>query len=249
MLNTLKTLCKIPSVSGREEKIRETLTSLIAPLCDKVWTDNLGNLIALKKGCATENKKRIMLCAHMDEIGFLVTFIEESGYIRIAPIGGINFAAAAYTEVVSENGVAGVIVPNAETKASEYAASKFYVDIGAKNKKEAERKIKIGDFFVCRPALTKLMGKRVAGRPLDDRVGCALMLKVAEHFAKNAPADDVYYVFSVQEEVGCRGAKTAAFGIEADYALVFDVTGTGYTSGAKPMACALGDGAAIKIKD
>jgi endoglucanase len=109
--------------------------------------------------------------------------------------------------------------------------------------------VRIGDFFVCRSNLTKLIGKKVCGRPLDDRVGCATVLKIAEHFSKNAPKNDVYYVFSVQEEVGCRGAKTAAFGIECDYALVFDVTGTGDTPSAKPMACKVSDGAAIKVKD
>ena len=237
-----------PSVSGREENIRKTLEKYIAPLCDEVSTDALGNLIALKKGSA-ENPKKVMLCAHMDEIGFLVTFIEEEGFIRIAPVGGIHATAVAYTEVVSEKGVAGVIVPNDDVKPEDYKMGNFYIDIGAKNRKEAEKKVAVGDFFVCRASLTKLMGKRVAGRPLDDRVGCAILLDVAEYFSKNTPENDLYYVFSVQEEVGCRGAKTAAFGICADFGLVFDVTGTGDVPASKPMACKLGGGAAIKIKD
>ena len=248
MYNTLKTLCKAPSVSGREEKIRSEIQTLIEPLTDSVYTDALGNLIAVKHGSAKDAKK-IMLCAHMDEIGFLVTFIEDSGYLRIANVGGISYTASAFTEVVSENGVAGVLVPNSGTKAADFAFDKFYIDIGAKNKKDAERKVKVGDFFVCRPSLTRLMGKKVCGRPMDDRIGCAVMVKIAEYFAENAPKNDIYYVFSVQEEVGCRGAKTAAFAIGCDYALVYDVTGTGDTSGATPMACAVGDGAAIKIKD
>ena len=101
MFTLLKTLMTTPSVSGREENIRKTLEKYIAPLCDEVSTDALGNLIALKKGSA-ENPKKVMLCAHMDEIGFLVTFIEEEGFIRIAPVGGIHATAVAYTEVVSE---------------------------------------------------------------------------------------------------------------------------------------------------
>ena len=248
MFTTLKTLCNISSVSGREENIRKKLCELISPLCDEVYTDNLGNLIALKKG-SSKNAKSVMLCAHMDEIGFLVTFIEESGFIRVAPVGGISSSAAAYSEVVSENGVCGVIAPNGELKPADYSVDKFFIDIGAKNKKEAERKVKIGDFFVCRPSLRRLLAKRVCGRPLDDRVGCAALLMVAEHFSKTTPKNNLYYVFSVQEEVGCRGAKTAAFGISADYGLVFDVTATGDTPSAKPMACKIGDGAAIKIKD
>lgn len=248
MFTTLKTLCKTPSVSGREENIRKALTDLITPLCDDVYTDALGNLIALKKGSSNEAKK-IILCAHMDEIGFMVTFIEDDGYIRIAPIGGINTAAVAYTEVISENGVRGIIAPNSDIKPADYALDKFYIDIGATTKKGAERKVSVGDFFVCEPSLNRLVGKKVCGRPLDDRVGCAVLLKIAEHFKANTPENDVYYVFSVQEEVGCRGAKTAAFGISADYGLVFDVTGTGDTPSAKPMACKIGGGTAIKIKD
>lgn len=248
MFTTLKTLCSISSVSGRENAIRTKLTELISPLADEVYTDALGNLIAKKNGSASD-AKNIILCAHMDEIGFLVTFIEDDGFIRIAPVGGINSAAAAYSEVVSEGGVRGLIVPNDDVKAADYALNKFYIDIGAKNKKEAERKVAIGDFFVCRPALTRLIGQKVCGRPLDDRIGCAVLLKIAEHFATITPKNNLYYVFSVQEEVGCRGAKTAAFGIGADYGLVFDVTGTGDVPGAKPMACKVSGGAAIKIKD
>ncbi len=250
MFLTLKTLCNISSVSGREENIRRKLSEFITPLVDEVSVDNLGNLIALKRGYAEDNdKKKIMLCAHMDEIGFLATFIEDSGLIRLAPVGGINFAAAAFTEVISEKGIRGCIVPESEVKPADYAANKFYIDIGAKNKKEAEKRVEIGDFFVCRPTLTRLLGKRVCGRPIDDRIGCAVLLQIAEQFEKNQPKNDIYYVFSVQEEVGCRGAKTASFAIAPDYALVFDVTGTGDTPGAKPMACKVGDGAAIKIKD
>lgn len=248
MINNLKALMLTPSISGREGAVSEKIREMIAPLTDEVMTDNLGNLIAVKKGSA-KNAKKIMLCAHMDEIGFLVTFIEKSGMLRISSVGGIHFAASAFCEVVSENGVAGVLVPNSGTEADKFSADKFYIDIGAKSQKEAEKKVRIGDFFVCRPSFTRLMGTRLAGRPFDDRVGCAILVDIAEKLVGKNIENDVYYVFSVQEEVGCRGAKTAAFAIAPDYALVFDVTGTGDTPSAKPMACKLGDGAAIKIKD
>ncbi len=247
LYNTLKQLCLCPSVSGREEKIRNTLSEMVAPFCDEVKTDNLGNLIGIKRG--SENGKNVMLAAHMDEIGFLVTFIEDSGIARIAPVGGISFAAAAYARVVSENGVRGVIVPDAKTKPEDYKADNFYVDVGAKNKKAAEQKIAIGDFFVLAPSVERLMGQRVCGRPLDDRVGCATLLGIAEKMAEVKTENNIYYVFSTQEEVGCRGAAPASFSIRPDVALCFDVTATGDTAGASPMACALGDGAAIKIKD
>ena len=107
----------------------------------------------------------------------------------------------------------------------------------------------IGDFFVAEGGVRKLCGKRIVGRPLDDRVGCAVLLAIAEALWETPTVGDVFYVFSVQEEVGCRGAKTAAFGIGADYSLCFDVTGTGDVPGATTMACKLGGGAAIKLKD
>lgn len=248
MYSTLRTLCLYPSISGREAAIRDKINEMISPYVDETRVDNLGNLIALRRGHA-DDKKKIMLCAHMDEIGFIVTYIDDKGFIRISTVGGISLVASAFSEVVSEKGVKGVLVPESEVKPSDFAPTKFVIDIGAKSKKDAERRVKIGDFFVVSPSLTKLSGKRVAGRPLDDRIGCAVMLRIAKALADKPQKHDVYYVFSVQEEVGCRGAKPASFSIAPDYALVYDVTGTGDSVGAKQMACALGDGAAIKIKD
>ena len=248
MYNTLKTLCLTPSVSGREEAVREKIKELIAPYTDENYTDNLGNLVAVKYGNG-ENKKKIMLCAHMDEIGFLVTYIEESGFLRVSTVGGINLVAASSSLVVSERGVKGALVAEAGAKASELSADKFVIDIGAKNKKEAERKVSIGDFFVVCPSLSKLSSSRVCGRPLDDRIGCAVMIEIAKAYEKTPPKHDLYFTFSSQEEVGCRGAKTAAFGIAPEYALIYDVTATGDAAGSKPMVCSLGKGAAIKIKD
>lgn len=247
LYTTLKELCMAHSISGREAQIRELIAKKIAPLCDSVSTDALGNLIAKKNGRTGE--KRIMLCAHMDEIGFIVNFIEDSGLIRVAPIGGINFVANAFSKVVSEDGVVGVLVPNSRTKAEEFAPDKMFIDIGASSKAQAERRVRIGDAFMASPELYKLGGKRVAGRPIDDRVGCLVLLAIAEKLASAELDADVYYVFAVQEEVGCRGSKTATFAIAPTESICVDVTGTGDTPGAAPMACALGKGAAIKIKD
>lgn len=245
--STVQKLCATPSISGREDNIRGLLSEMILPFADEVRVDNLGNLIAKKDG--TKGAESIMLCAHMDEIGFLVNFIEDSGMLRIAPIGGINFAATAYTELVSEKEVRGVLVPEGGVKPADYKADKFLVDIGAKDKKDAERRVSIGDFFVAAGSVKRLMGKRIVGRPLDDRIGCAVLLDIAERLADKELSGDVYYVFSVQEEVGCRGSMTAAFGIAPDYSLCFDVTGTGDVCGSGTMACKLGGGAAVKIKD
>jgi endoglucanase len=248
MINTLKKLLpKIPSVSGRESGVRDIITGLMRPLVDEIKTDAMGNLICLKKGSGSAPRK-VMLCAHMDEIGFIVTFIEENGYLRVAPVGGIHYGAAAFSEVVFENGVRGLLVPEADVPAKETPkAEKCYVDIGATTRREAERRMKIGDCCALVPHLTRLTANRVAGRPLDDRIGCAVLVEIAETLRN--PADDMYYVFSVQEEVGCRGARPAAFAISPDLALIYDVTGTGDEQGAKPMAVRLGEGVAIKIKD
>ena len=245
LYTTLKSLCLCPSVSGRENNIRKLISEMIAPFADEVRTDALGNLIATKKG--NRIGKKTMLCAHMDEIGFLVTFIEDNGMLRVANIGGIRASSTANTVVVSENGTLGVIVPESNVK--EITVDKLYIDLGTKSKKESERKVSIGDFFVCRPDLVKLAGSRVAGRPIDDRIGCAILISVAEKLSDGDFAGEVDYVFSVQEEVGCRGSRTATFGIEPDFALCFDITATGDTIGASPMACKVGGGAAVKIKD
>ncbi len=247
MYNTLKQLLPTrPSVSGREDGVRAIIAELMLPLVDEVRIDAMGNLICLKKGSATEPRK-VLLAAHMDEIGFIATFVEENGWIRMAPIGGIDYIAANSAEVIFENGTRGVLVANADCKAADMKGDKCYIDIGATTKKEAERRVKIGDCCALTPHVNRLMGKRICGRPLDDRAGCAVMIEIARRMPK--PADDMYYVFSVQEEVGCRGAKPAAFDIGPDLALIYDVTATGDTPGASPMAVKLGDGVAVKVKD
>ncbi len=248
MYNTLKQITLVHGVSGKEHRVANKIKEMIAPYCDESHIDALGNLIAVKHGTGADPQK-ILLCGHMDEIGFIVNFVEDNGFVRVAPIGGINWVACAFGEVVSENGVHGVLVPNSGTKASDFAPDLFYIDIGADNKKNAERKVKIGDTFVLKSNISKLNASRVIGRPLDDRAGCGIVLEIAKRIASEPVADDVYYVFSVQEEVGCRGSKTAAFAIAPDVSLTFDVTGTGDTAGSKPMAVKLGGGAAIKIKD
>ena len=246
LYTTLKRLCLVSSVSGREDKIREEIKQIISPLVDEVSVDALGNLIALKKG---RGDKKIMLCAHMDEIGFIVNFIEDNGMIRIGTLGGIRLAAASYTSVISDRGVRGVLCANADAKPEDYKNDVMYIDIGAQSRKEAERYVSIGDTFVCAPSLNKLCGSRVCGRPIDDRVGCAVLLEIAERLSGVDTEASVYFVFSVQEEVGCRGSKPATYAIAPDIALCFDVTATGDTPSATPMACSVGKGVAVKIKD
>ncbi len=246
MYELMKKLIKAPSASGRERLVGNVIAEIIKPYCDNVKFDAMGNLIAFKKG-ESENAKKLMFAAHMDEIGFIVTHIEDNGYIRISPIGGINFGACAYTNVIFQNGIRGIIVPEANTSSSDWNASKMVIDIGASKRKEAEHKIKIGDTAIYEPRIEKLLNRRIAGHPLDDKLGCAVMIKALKEAKKFA--NDTYFVFTVQEEVGCRGSKTAAYAIMPDWAVAFDVTGTGDSQGSKPMAVKLGGGAAVKLKD
>lgn len=241
MFELIKKLMLTPSVSGREDKIREVITKEVSPYSDDITVDNLGNLIVHKKG----EGKRVMLCAHMDEIGFFVTFITSDGYIKVSPVGGINTLSSAYTEVVSEKGVYGVLVPESAKELPK--VEDMYIDIGAKTKKQAESKVELGDFFVARPNVKKLMNQRYIGRPFDDRIACAVLIEALKKVKNNK--NDLYFVFSTQEEVGGRGAKAAAYNIAPDIGLAVDVTMTGDKPGSKPMAVKLGGGCTIKIKD
>jgi len=245
MLNLTRKILKPVSVSGREDAVIGVIAEEIAPYVDSITTDPMGNLIAFKAGVG-ENKKKLMYAAHIDEIGFIVSYIEENGYLRFHTIGGINFQSAAFTHVVFENGLRGVLVP----EGGELRADKCYVDIGAKNRKDAERRVKIGDTFAVVSEVVKLAGSRVAGRPMDDRIGAVILIEAAKRLAaRGSCANDTYFVFTVQEEVGCRGSKTAAYAIQPDVGVALDVTATGDAQGAGKMAISLGDGAAIKIKD
>ena len=238
---------KIQGVSSREGKIAAKLTEMIKPYVDEISTDPLGSVIALKRGSAAEPKK-IMFCAHMDEIGFIVTYIQENGLVRISRVGGIDFIAAAYNKVVFENGAVGVIVPEGKTEAKDLTQDKFYVDLGVKTKRDAERKVKIGEACAQVSSCTKLYSKRYVGRPFDDRIGCYILIETAKQLKDNK--DDVYFVFSSQEEVGCRGSRTASFNVRPDTGIAVDVTPAGDIIGADTNLCVkLGDGAAIKVKD
>ena len=243
MLNILKNLISSSGVSGREKSVSDKILTYIAPLCDKVWEDPMGNLIAYKRGGGIDRKK-IMLCSNMDETGFMVTSVNENGNIKVAPVGEINYVSSAYGFVVSENGVRGVIVPENTAASTELKAGNVYIDIGVKDKKEAQKKVSVGDFFVCEPTVNKV-GRKICGRPMDNRVGCAILISLAEKISESGCPNDIYFVFTTQEQVGMRGAKAAAYAIEPDCGLVIDVTCASEGAG----GCVSGEGAAIKIKD
>ena len=225
--------------SGREENISEIIKKQITPYVDEIKTDALGNLIARKKG----NAKKIMVASHMDEIGVVVTFIDDNGFLRFSGVGGLNKQDILYKRVRFENGTEGVIGTEEENK--DRLLSKMFIDIGAKDKADAEKLVSIGDMAVFSGEM-KVLGNTVISKALDDRVGCYILIETI----KNIKSDnDLYFVFTVQEEVGLRGAKTAGYGVNPDYAVVIDVTDTGDTPKSPDMALKLGGGAAIKVMD
>ncbi len=238
-MELLKELTRAFGPSGREEGVGEIIKKHISPYADEITSDALGNLIARKKGPG----KKIMLAAHMDEIGVIVTFIDEKGFLKFDGVGGLNKKDIVYSRVIFENGTTGVIGTISEN--ADRDIKKMYIDIGAASREEAEKLISIGDMAVFSGDFIN-RGDVVISKALDNRCGCAILIEVLKRVKSE---NDLYFVFTTQEEVGLRGAKGAAYGINPDLAVSVDVTDTGDTPGAAEMAVALGRGAAIKVMD
>jgi endoglucanase len=241
MVELLKRLMFTQGVSGREDKICEVIKKEVEPYCDEVTVDAVGNLIAHKKG----NGKKIMFGAHMDEIGYFATHIEKNGNIKLHSVGGINYTSSAFGMVVSERGVYGALVQRAGDDSPK--EDNVYIDIGAKTEKQARAKVKIGDAFVTAPSIKRLMGTRYIGRPFDDRAGCLVLIEALKAVKKTD--NDLYFVFTTQEEVGSRGARPATYGIAPDIAIAVDVTRADDKGTQQKLNIDLGKGPTIKIKD
>ncbi len=244
MYDIIKRYTSAFSVSGRENYLADIIEADIKNYCNEVRMDAMGNLIAFKKGKSSD--KKLMIAAHMDEIGFIVTSIDDNGFIKVSNVGGINAVYDAYHKVRFENGTKGIIVADASAK-GDLKVKDLVIDIGATTKKEAQKKVSVGDLCAPEASITRLLNKRISAKALDDRLGCAIA--ATSCIKADTPAYDTYYVFTVQEEVGCRGAIPASFGIMPNYAIAIDVTATGDSVGAKAMEIKLGKGAAIKLKD
>lgn len=241
-MELLKKLTQINGASGNEGAICEFIKSEIEPYVDEIQIDALGNLIAHKKG----NGKKIMYAAHMDEIGVIATFIDDNGFVRFGAVGGLNVRDLVYNKVVFSNGTVGVIGSEEENFKKTASVSKLYIDIGAENREEAEKSVSIGDTAVF-VGDTYISGNRIISKALDNRVGCYILIETLKRI--NSSANDLYFVFTVQEEVGLRGARTAAYKVAPDMAVAVDVTDTGDVPECERMAVKMGKGAAVKIKD
>lgn len=243
MRDLVKKLTEAYGPSGHEEQIRELIRSEVEPLADEVRVDALGNLIALKKGKG--GGLRVMLAAHMDEIGLIVSYVDKKGFLRANAIGGLDLMTLVGGRVRFADGTIGVIAPeNRQEFPKNPELAKLYIDIGATSYDEAEERLGQAVAFV-RPFTD--LGKRVAAKALDDRIGCAVLVETLRCLGDSP--HDVGFVFSVQEEVGLRGARTSAYGLEPDLGIAVDITMAADTPEAPKLAMGLGKGPCIKIMD
>lgn len=241
ILNTLQALNACHGPSGDESGVAEAIRVLAAPHADEHWFDPMGNLIVHKRG----NGPKVLFAAHMDSIGMIVTHIEEEGLLRFGKVGGLGLFSSLFTPVRFANGTRGLVGKNADAK--EPAIENLFIDIGAHSKEEAQRLVRIGDTAVFdTPAFAS--GERIISPYLDNRISCVVLLAVLESLENSI--NDLYFVFTTQEEVGLRGAKTAAYAIDPDYAVAIDVTLSDDVPGSKHNGSSvLGKGAAIKVMD
>jgi tetrahedral aminopeptidase len=241
----IKTLAEAWGPPGYEHHVRALIRAEVEPLADEVTTDALGNLICRIGDGGT----RVMTVAHMDEIGVIVSHIDRQGYARFSSIGTLLPATLAGARVRFENGVIGVIgVENPFTqRRSLPALDGFFIDVSVAADANAE--VNVGDPGAFVADVLWREG-RVIGKALDDRLGCAVQIEMLRHFKKHGPPPHtVYAVFSVQEEVGSRGAGPAAYGIAPDVAIALDTTPCGDQPKIRPMPVKLGAGVAIKARD
>ena len=250
MNEILKSLCMLDGASGDEAAVREFVISQIKDFCE-YSVDNLGNIIAFKKGKNTSAKK-VLIDAHLDEVGLIITHIDGDGFARFTTVGGIDTAALMFRRVLINGSVKGVIggkpvhLCDGDERKKLPSASSLYIDLGVSSKEEAEKLISVGDCAVMCSDYT-VVGNKVLSKALDDRVGCAILIDLL----KNDAEYDFYASFSTQEEVGLRGAKVAAYSVDPDSAIVIDGTTAADVSGVADAqrVCSQGEGAVVSFMD
>jgi len=244
MKDLIKKLTDVYGPSGYEDAVREIIQAEVTPYVDSFEVDALGNLHAVKKGHG--GGQTIMLAAHMDEIGLMVTRIEKEGLARFTNIGGLFPLNLAGSRVVFRNSIMGMI--NVEDSFSgpniQSGFANVYLDLGVSNKDDCP--VKVGDVAAFFGPSVEL-GKRVMAKSMDDRIGCVVQIETLKQ-VENTP-HDIHYVFTVQEEVGLRGARPGAFKVQPDIAIAIDVTPSGDTPGKQVFSVELGKGPAVKVMD
>jgi len=244
MKSLIQKLVETTGPSGYETQIRKAIQSEIEASADDIKVDALGNLIAFK-GESSSDGKKIMLAAHMDEIGIIATHIDESGFVRFSPIGGVYRGNCIGGRVRFLDGTPGVIGHELMDDPNKVPAfSKMYIDVGSQSR--ADCPIRVGDVAAFECPFSEY-GERLVSKAMDDRIGVAVLIETLRNLEENP--NQVYFVFSVQEEVGLRGAATAAFGLDPDIGIAVDVTRSGDTPKGIKMDVSLGSGPAVKVRD
>ena len=237
MIELTKRLVETWGPPGYEHRIRGLIREEVAELADEIWVDGLGNLICR---IGTGGKK-VLIAAHMDEIGLMANYQEpESGYLRFTGLGGLRNDTLNGNRVQFEDGTVGVIAVQDGGK----ALSDFYVDVQADGNGNATPVGQPAGFM----REMQVRGNRIIAKSLDDRIGCVVAIETMRRLKGQTP-HEVYFAFTVQEEVGLRGAKTAAQGVHPDIGIAIDVTGSGDQIRGRKMLVRLGGGAAIKVHD
>ena len=215
----------LDGVSGEEEAVRAAIRKELTPFCDSVEEDKAGNLIAFKRG---RIPKKLMMTAHMDEVGFIIKGITDEGYLKFAPVGGIDGRVLLGQRVrVGEKKVPGVIgikavhMTTPEERKTCVKISDMYMDIGAQSKEQAEEVVRLGDYAAFDSDYVAFGDHKIKAKALDDRVGCLALIQVLQE--ATCPYD-LYAVFTVQEEVGVRGATVAAYRVQPDIGIVLEGT-------------------------
>ena len=222
-MKLLEELTQAWGVSGRETNVRAIIRREIRDYVDECYTDAMGNLIAYKKGTDSENNKRIMYTAHMDEIGFQVTHIEGDGRIKVYSVGWTWTSAIYNDKVIFQNGVIGVVGCDGPVEEAQNKAQALYIDIGCTSKEETMKYVQPGDYCGFIGKYYELQNDRISAKSLDDRVACYVLIEAIKKNPGQYP-NDIYYVFTVQEEVGCRGSVVAAERIKPEIGVSVDVT-------------------------
>lgn len=238
MIELTKKLVETWGPSGYEHRIRDLISAEVAELADESWIDGLGNLICR----IGSGGVKVLVAAHMDEIGLMTNYQEpDSGYLRFTNMGGLRNNTLNGNRVLFEDGTVGVI---AVQEGGGKALSDFYIDVQSDGASNATQVGQAAGFM----REMQLRGNRIIAKSLDDRIGCVVAIEAMRRLRRQAP-NEIYFAFTVQEEVGLRGAKTAAQGVHPDIGIAIDVTGSGDQIRGRKMIVKLGGGAAIKVHD
>jgi tetrahedral aminopeptidase len=256
-IELLKNICETPGVPGYEKAVRSLVLKEVAHLVDHIWVDNIGNVFALKKGVRNPEEKKVMVAAHMDEIGFIISHIDEQGFLRFQTLGGFDPKTLTAQRVIVHGkkdlvGVMGtkpIHVMTADEKNKPAKIEEFFIDLGMK-KEEVEQYISIGDTVTRERSLIE-MGDCINCKSLDNRISVFILIEALRSMHYAEIPYDFYAVFTVQEEVGLRGAGVAAHSINPDFAIALDTTIAYDVPGARSheKCTELGKGTAIKILD